>query len=143
VLLAFTSIGLFSQRWCSLPMKTLRGRQYSFKMLTQFKLLNKVLDPLACYINGSLPRGTDLLSFTWERLFFRKIMLLSVEEPERLSLFLTLALLNNMPEPLASNNNNCQLCFLHSIQDMQCFFHSIQWGCLHKGDDPPHENTER
>jgi hypothetical protein len=87
--LAFTfNWGYFAQRWCSLPMKTLRGRQYSFKMLTQFILLNNVLDPLACYINDSLPRGTVLLSFTWERLFCTKIMLETLENPEHLAVFL-------------------------------------------------------
>jgi hypothetical protein len=45
-------------------MKTLTGRQYSFKPQTQIKLQNKFLDPLASKINGSLTRPTALLSFT-------------------------------------------------------------------------------
>jgi hypothetical protein len=56
--------GYFEQSWCSSLMKTLRGRQYSFKEQTQFKMLNKVLDPLASNINDSLPQATLCLPFT-------------------------------------------------------------------------------
>jgi hypothetical protein len=45
-------------------MKTLTGRQYSFKQLTQITVLNKMLDPLASNINDSLSRATVLLPFT-------------------------------------------------------------------------------
>jgi hypothetical protein len=48
--LPFTWKGLFAQRWQSSYFKTLRDRQYSFWELTQFKLLNKVLDPLSCNV---------------------------------------------------------------------------------------------
>jgi hypothetical protein len=38
--------------------------QKSFKMLTEFTILNKLLDTLSSKINGSLTRPTVLLSFT-------------------------------------------------------------------------------
>jgi hypothetical protein len=44
-------------------MKTLEVRQVSFQKLTQFTMLNKVPDPLACKINTSLTRATVLLPF--------------------------------------------------------------------------------
>jgi hypothetical protein len=44
-----------------LPLKTLRVRQYSLKQVTQFNMLNKVLDPLACNTYGSLTGETVLL----------------------------------------------------------------------------------
>jgi hypothetical protein len=44
-----------------LPLKTLRVRQYSLKQGTQFNMLNKVLDPLACNTYGSLTGETVLL----------------------------------------------------------------------------------
>jgi hypothetical protein len=59
----------FAQNWCSSPMKTLRRRQYSFKQLTQFTMMNKVLYPLASNINDSPTRATVLLPFTWMRWF--------------------------------------------------------------------------
>jgi hypothetical protein len=45
-------------------MKTLKNIQYSFKQLTQFTVLNKVLDPLASNINDSLTQATLHLTFT-------------------------------------------------------------------------------
>jgi hypothetical protein len=45
-------------------MTTLSVRQYSIKKLTQFTMLNKVLDPLASNINDSLTRATVFLPFT-------------------------------------------------------------------------------
>jgi hypothetical protein len=50
-----------AQRWYSSHFKTLRERQYSFKKLTQFKVLNKVLDPLSCNVRGSLTSHTVFL----------------------------------------------------------------------------------
>jgi hypothetical protein len=46
---SFAKDGIYSSNF-----KTLTGRQYSFEMLTQFKVLNKVLDPLSCNLSGSL-----------------------------------------------------------------------------------------
>jgi hypothetical protein len=43
VLLYSLERGYLAQSWCSSPMKTLRGRHYSLKQQTQFKLQNKVL----------------------------------------------------------------------------------------------------
>jgi hypothetical protein len=45
-------------------MITLRGTQNSFIQLTEFTILNKLLDPLASNINDSLTTPTVLLSFT-------------------------------------------------------------------------------
>jgi hypothetical protein len=45
-------------------MKTLTVGQGSFEKLTQFTMLNKAQDPLACKINPSLTRAEVLLPFT-------------------------------------------------------------------------------
>jgi hypothetical protein len=65
VLLPFILRGLFCTKVISPTMRTLRGRQYSFKQLTQFTMLKKVLGCLASNINDSLTRATVLLPFTW------------------------------------------------------------------------------
>jgi hypothetical protein len=39
-------------------MKTQRVRQYSLEQVTQFTMLNRVLDPLASHINDCLTRAT-------------------------------------------------------------------------------------
>jgi hypothetical protein len=70
--------GYLAQSWCSSPMKTLRGRQYSIKQLTQFTVLGKVLDRLASNINDSLTRDTVLLPFTWYCLFCTKMAFLTL-----------------------------------------------------------------
>jgi hypothetical protein len=54
----------FAQKWYSSPMKTLRGRKYSFKEQTQFTIENKVLDPLVSNINDSLTQASLHLPFT-------------------------------------------------------------------------------
>jgi hypothetical protein len=56
--------GDFAQSLCSSPMKTLKVRQRSSSKLTQFTMLNKVQDPLACNINASLIRAAVVLQFT-------------------------------------------------------------------------------
>jgi hypothetical protein len=53
----------FQQRECFSCLKTLRGRQYSLKQQTQFKLQNKVLAPLASNMNDSLTEATLHLPF--------------------------------------------------------------------------------
>jgi hypothetical protein len=55
-------------------MKMLRGRPYSFNQLTQFTMLNKVLDLLTCYINGSLTREKVILPSLEKGYFAKKIM---------------------------------------------------------------------
>jgi hypothetical protein len=117
--------GYFAQSWYSLPMKTLRGRQYSFKMLTQFSLLNNVLDPLACYINGSVQEvqcffhslekdcfAQRYVINTWEAWEFGTLSLKSLVNSHCLTACQTLLLLTLMV----------------LFQEMQCFLHSIQWG---------------
>jgi hypothetical protein len=47
--------GYFAQKLCSLHFKSLRDRQNAFQKLTQFSLLNQVLEPLAANIHGFLP----------------------------------------------------------------------------------------
>jgi hypothetical protein len=61
VLLPFTWMGGYSQKLMFSPMKTLRGGQYSFQKLSQYTMLNKVLDPLASNINDLLRKGTVFL----------------------------------------------------------------------------------
>jgi hypothetical protein len=56
--------GDFAQSLCSSPMKTLKVRQHSYQKLTQFTMLNKVQDPLACKVNPSLTRAPMLFPFT-------------------------------------------------------------------------------
>jgi hypothetical protein len=46
-----------------LLVKILAGRQYSFKQLTEFTMLKRLLDPLASNISDSLTRATVLLPF--------------------------------------------------------------------------------
>jgi hypothetical protein len=50
--------GYWVQSLNSPPMKTLRGRQYSFEQQTQIKLKNKVLGLLASNMNDSLTEAT-------------------------------------------------------------------------------------
>jgi hypothetical protein len=57
-------MGHFGKSWWSRTVITLRDMQKSLKMLTEFTILNKWLDPLASKINGSLIRPRVLLSFT-------------------------------------------------------------------------------
>jgi hypothetical protein len=65
VLLHGLERGNFAQSWISSPMKSQRGRQYSFQKLTQFTMLNMVLDPLPSTINDCLTCATLLLPFNW------------------------------------------------------------------------------
>jgi hypothetical protein len=69
-------------------MKTLRGRLYSFKQLTQFTMLNKVLDSLASNINDSLTRGIVLLPIPSKGLFGTKLMFLTLSNADRYAVFL-------------------------------------------------------
>jgi hypothetical protein len=64
-------------------MKTLRGRQYSFKQETQIKLQNKVLGPLAFDMNDSLTEATLHLPFSCIGPFSTKVMFLILEIIER------------------------------------------------------------
>jgi hypothetical protein len=43
------------------PIKTLRVRHYALQQVTQFTMLNRVLDPLASTINDCLRRPTVCL----------------------------------------------------------------------------------
>jgi hypothetical protein len=63
-------------------MKTLRGRQYSFKQLTQFTMLNRELDPLASNIKDSLTRVAVLLPLNPKGQFTTKVMFLTHENNE-------------------------------------------------------------
>jgi hypothetical protein len=56
--------GEFARSLCFSPMKTLKATQHSFQKLTEFTMLNKVQDPLACKINPSLTRAAVLHPFT-------------------------------------------------------------------------------
>jgi hypothetical protein len=75
--------GDFAQSFCSSHMKTLKARQHSFKKQTQFTMLHKVQDPLACKVNPSLTRATVFLPFTWMGWFSTKVMLLIQEISEK------------------------------------------------------------
>jgi hypothetical protein len=63
-------------------MKTLRGRQYSFKQQTQIKLQNKVLGTLASNINDSLTEAALHLPFSFMGSFSTKVMFLILENAE-------------------------------------------------------------
>jgi hypothetical protein len=57
--------------------------KYPFQKLTQFSLLNTVLDPPASNIDSFLTRDTVLLLFTWIELFSEQVMFHTFEIPER------------------------------------------------------------
>jgi hypothetical protein len=104
-------------------MKTLRGRQYSFKQLTQFIMLNNMVDPLASNINDSLTRSTVLLAFTCMGHFGTKVMFhthinteiwqCSFKEPTQFTV------LNKVLDPLASSIND-------SLTRDTVLFHSLE-----------------
>jgi hypothetical protein len=83
--LKVSSILTAAQRWWSSPMKTLRGRQYNFHILTQFSQGNAILDPrdLALIV---LTRHKVLVLFTSMELFGTK-MFLTYEYSERKAYF--------------------------------------------------------
>jgi hypothetical protein len=58
--------GYFAQRWCPSHFKTLWDKQYSCYIVTEFSLLNKVLNSPPPNSNGSLTRDKVLLPFTWK-----------------------------------------------------------------------------
>jgi hypothetical protein len=99
--------GFFAQNWCSSLMKMVRGRQYTFQKLTQFTMLNKMLDPLYSNIDDSLTRGTVLLPFTRMGWFCKKLMILPVKTlAGRQCSFKQLTeftMLKRLLDPLASN----------------------------------------
>jgi hypothetical protein len=74
--------GYFAQSWCSPQMKTVTGRQCSFKQQTQFTMLNKVLDPFASNINDSLTLATLHLPFTRTGWVWTKVMFIIHENTE-------------------------------------------------------------
>jgi hypothetical protein len=74
--------GYFAQSWCSPQMKTVTGRQCSFKQQTQFTMLNKVLDPFASNINDSLTLATLHLPFTRTGWVWTKAMFVIHENTE-------------------------------------------------------------
>jgi hypothetical protein len=83
--------------------------QYSLKQLTQFTMLNKVLDPLASNINDSLKRTTVILPFISKGLFGTKLMFLTHENAERWVIFFNqltqFTMLNNVLDSVACNFN--------------------------------------
>jgi hypothetical protein len=83
VLVPFTERNDFAQRWCSSPMKTLRGGHNSLKQQTQFKILNKMLGPPASNINDSLTQAILHLPFTCRGPFWTKVMFVTHENTER------------------------------------------------------------
>jgi hypothetical protein len=66
--------GLFSKTLIFLHLKTQRVRQYSIQQVTQFIVLNKVLDPLASNTYASLTGETVLLPSIETGLFCTKII---------------------------------------------------------------------
>jgi hypothetical protein len=55
------------------PLKTLKGRQYSFQKLIQFSLVNKVLNAPACILDGFLLRDTCISSTELNRPMWNKM----------------------------------------------------------------------
>jgi hypothetical protein len=60
----------------------MRGMQYSFERETQFSKANNVLNPPVSYVSGVLRRYTVILPFTCIELLCRKVMFLTLENPE-------------------------------------------------------------
>jgi hypothetical protein len=60
-------------------MKTLRGRQYWFHMLTPSSESIKVLDPLSSNIDSFLARDTEILPFSSKELCGTNLMFLIFE----------------------------------------------------------------
>jgi dTDP-4-dehydrorhamnose 3,5-epimerase-like enzyme len=133
VLFHFLVWGDFAQRWCSSPMKTLRGRHYSLKQHTQFTILNKVLDPLTSNINDSLTRATVPLPFTWMGWFCKNVMFSPMKSLRgrhySLKQQTQFTMLNKEPDLLASIING-------SITRDTVHLHSHERGCFDKSDVP-------
>jgi hypothetical protein len=114
-------------------MKTLRGRQYSFKQQTEFTMLNKVLDPLPSNISDSLTRTTMLLPFPWIWWFCIKVMFSPMKTLRgRQYSFQQLTqytMLNKLLDSLASNIND-------SLTREQCFSFHLYGTILHEIDVP-------
>jgi hypothetical protein len=70
--------GLFGRTLKFLPLKTLTVRQCSLKQVTQFTMLHKVLDPLACNTYGSLTGETVLLPYIATGLFCTKVLIFTL-----------------------------------------------------------------
>jgi hypothetical protein len=99
--------GDFAQSWRSSTMKTLTVAPSSFQKLTQFTVLNKLQEALACNINASLTWAAVLLPFTWTGRFSRKLMLLIQENGESYAYSCEeqtkFTILTKLLEPLVSN----------------------------------------
>jgi hypothetical protein len=63
-------------------MKTLRGRQYSFHMLTPSSERKKALDPLSSNIDSFLTRDTEVVPFSSKELCGTNLMFLIFENLE-------------------------------------------------------------
>jgi hypothetical protein len=120
----------FAQSWCSSHCKMLKDRQYYYYFVTQFSVINKVLNYLACIINSSLTSVTGLIPFTWRGLFTQRWCSSPTKTLRgRQYSFIQLTaftMLIKLLHPLASNINDSL------TRELQSSFHSLLWGDLAK-----------
>jgi hypothetical protein len=127
VLHRLTWMELFSQCWCSLPLKTLRRRQYSFQKVTEFSKGNMVLNLLDLNIYIFLTREIVIPPFTWIKLFHSMVMFLTVENTERWAVFLSKGNWVVIQKRCARHS-----CFKHIVlfHQMYAFLHFIWRECF-------------
>jgi hypothetical protein len=104
LLLPFTSGGCCAHRLCTSHIKSLKDRQYSFSKLAQFKLLNKVLDPLSCKVCGSAPGHRVILPSLLGQ-YCTKMMFLTLQNAERQ--VVTLLKLDSSPTAKLGSRPSC------------------------------------
>jgi hypothetical protein len=117
--------GDFAQRWCSSPMETLRGREYTIKQHTQCTMLNIFLSHLASNIYDFLRRATVFLH-SIERGCFAQSWCSSPMKTLTgrqcsFQMLTQITMLNSVQDPLACNINA-------SLKELQCFPHSLERG---------------
>jgi hypothetical protein len=110
LLLPFTCMGNFEQKFCSSIMKTLRSKHYSLKQQIQFTMANKVLDPLASKINDFLKRTTVFLH-SLERFYYAQswcssLLKMMTGWQHSFQMLTQFTMLNKVQDPLASNIND-------------------------------------
>jgi hypothetical protein len=129
VFVPFTWMGWFFKMVMFLTHETLRGRQYSFKELIEFTMLNKLLYSLASTINDSPTRSSVLLPFTCMGQFWTKWCYCPWKHwevdsiPKQLTQF---TVLNKILDPLASNicDSLTRASVLHHSLERVCFAQS-------------------
>jgi hypothetical protein len=124
VLFPFTCMWWFAQWWCSSPLETLRGREYSLKQHTQFTMLKMVLNHLASNINDFHRRATEFLLSHWRGCFaqgwYSSHMKTLTGRQHSFQSLTQFTMPNKVQDPFACNINVL-------LQELQCFSHSLEW----------------